>query len=305
MSRNSRRSQLPKSAQQVDERVEQLEERGENIETDKRRNNPQRDHFGLPFVTHTETVFLPSGGNFYDSSSPVYGIDSIEINAMTAKEEDILVNDSYIQQGTVFEKLIDSLIITPGIKCSDLLDCDKVAILVSARKTGYGSQVDFNTACESCGHQYIASVDLSSLLERVEENKFKIESNNEWKFDGESSTLAFKLPVTGIEAKIRLLTPEDRIYLNKTKKQKEKLRLPFSETVEFIRLALISANGVTEKEALYNLVEHLPSADARKIKVIHNKNIPKFDTSQEFECPSCSEISEKEVPFSLGWFWID
>tara|TARA_Y100000114_G_C11763614_1_gene331574 strand:+ start:5942 stop:6859 length:918 start_codon:yes stop_codon:yes gene_type:complete len=305
MSRNSRRSQLPESAQQIDSTVERADKRGEKIEENKKRDNSQRDHFGLPFVTHTETVFLPSGGSFYDSSSPVCGIDSIEINAMTAKEEDILINDSYIQQGVVFERLIDSLIVTPGIKCSDLLDCDKVAILVSARKTGYGNQVDFETVCDHCGHQHVASVELSSLLERVEHNKFVIKTTDEWRYNKDSSTLGFKLPVTGIEVEIRLLTPEDRIYLTRTKKQKEKLRLPFSETVEFIRLALVSANGVTEREALHSLVEHLPSADARKIKVVHNKNIPKFETKQEFVCPSCSEVSEKEVPFSLGWFWSD
>ena len=45
--------------------------------------------------------------------------------------------DNFIQQGVVFDRLIDSIMITPGVASQDLMDCDKIAILMSARKTGY------------------------------------------------------------------------------------------------------------------------------------------------------------------------
>jgi hypothetical protein len=71
----------------------------------------------------------------------VHGLETIEIKSMTAKEEDIMINDSFIEKGIVFERLIDSIIVTPGIKSDHLIDCDKVAILVAARRSGYGDLV--------------------------------------------------------------------------------------------------------------------------------------------------------------------
>ena len=40
---------------------------------------------------------------------------------MTAREEDILTNQSLIQKGIVIDELLKSLIITPGVDYNDLL----------------------------------------------------------------------------------------------------------------------------------------------------------------------------------------
>ena len=84
----------------------------------------------------TEEVTLPSKGLLYPKESPLSkGV--IEIKYMTAKEEDILTNQNYIQKGTVIDKLLQSLIVTP-IDYNDLLTGDKNAILIAARILGYG-----------------------------------------------------------------------------------------------------------------------------------------------------------------------
>ena len=58
----------------------------------------------------TEEVTLPSKGLLYPKDSPLSkGV--VEIKYMTAKEEDILTNQNYIQKGTVIDKLLQSLII--------------------------------------------------------------------------------------------------------------------------------------------------------------------------------------------------
>ena len=48
---------------------------------------------------------------------------------MTAKEEDILSNQSYIQKGIVLDKLLKSLIVTKKIKIDDLIVGDKNAVI--------------------------------------------------------------------------------------------------------------------------------------------------------------------------------
>ena len=59
----------------------------------------------------TEIVELPSKGLVYPESNPLSS-GKIEMKYMTAKEEDILTNQSYIQKGIVLDKLLQALIIT-------------------------------------------------------------------------------------------------------------------------------------------------------------------------------------------------
>ncbi len=290
MSRNRSRTQVP----------EQKEPNNiPNTSHPAERPNP----FGLSFVVPTEIVHLPSGGVLYDESSPLKDVDFVEIKAMTAKEEDIMINDNFIQTGIVFDKLIDSLMVTPGIKSTDLLDCDKIAVLVAARKTGYGDELYVNHTCPSCQATSEVTLSLTKMLEKAKEEKFEIQTTDEWTFDAVSKTLNFVLPQTKLNTSIKIMSQGDYKYLEDTKKKKEKLNLPYNDTLEFIRRVIVSVNDVVDHNQISSLLEVLPAADARKIKYIHNINVPGFDTKQEVECPECSTVVEKEVPFSAGWFW--
>ena len=259
--------------------------------------------FGISFAISTELVHLPSGGKFYSEDSPVHGLETIEIKSMTAKEEDIMINDSFIEKGIVFERLIDSIIVTPGIKSDHLIDCDKVAILVAARRSGYGDLIEIENVCGSCGTRSMAEISLTKMLERTATEKFEIKSTDEWTYDEASNLLSFELPVSKLRVSIKMMSREDNEYLKQARAQKERLNLPFNDTVEFIRRVLVSVNDVVDQQALMPLAEVLPAADARRIKYIHNVNVPAFNTKQEIECPNCSAVAEKEVPFSVGWFW--
>ena len=94
----------------------------------------------------TEMVSLPSKGLLYPKESPL-AKGEIEMKYMTAKEEDILTNQNYIRQGTVVDKLLQSLIVTP-ISYDELLIGDKNAILVAARILGYGADYSFKYSNE-------------------------------------------------------------------------------------------------------------------------------------------------------------
>ena len=90
----------------------------------------------------TEEVTLPSKGLIYPQDNPLAkGV--LEMKYMTAKEEDILTNQSYIKNGTVLDKLMKSLIISK-IDYNDLLIGDKNAIMVAARILSYGKNYEFS-----------------------------------------------------------------------------------------------------------------------------------------------------------------
>jgi hypothetical protein len=82
----------------------------------------QENTFKFP----TETIELPSKGLIYPEDNPLSS-GTIEMKYMTAKEEDILSNQSYIQNGTVIDKLLKSLIVSK-INYNDLIVGDKNAL---------------------------------------------------------------------------------------------------------------------------------------------------------------------------------
>ena len=118
------------------------------------------------FKFPSETIELPSKGLLYPEDNPLSS-GKIEIKYMTAREEDILTNQAYIEKGTVLDKLIESLIVDKNINYKDLIIGDKNAVLVTARVLGYGKNYTFNLRGEE------HTVDLTEVDNReIDESKY-------------------------------------------------------------------------------------------------------------------------------------
>ena len=111
----------------------------------------------------TEIVELPSKGKLYPEGHPLRS-GKIEMKYMSAKEEDILTNQSFIKQGVVLDKLFKALIVTP-IDYNDLLLCDKNAIMIAARVLGYGKDYEITATNPETNEDQKVTVDLTQLKE--------------------------------------------------------------------------------------------------------------------------------------------
>src|SRR6056300_438529 len=93
----------------------------------------------------TEIIELPSRGLIYPKENPLSS-GKIEMKYMTAKEEDILTTQSYIKDGSVLDRLFQSLIISNGegkpVKYVDITMGDKNAVMIAARILGYGKDYE-------------------------------------------------------------------------------------------------------------------------------------------------------------------
>ena len=105
----------------------------------------------MGYTVPTEIVDLPSKGKFYKQGHPLHEKDSIEIRHMTAKDEDILTNPSLVKKGVVIDRLLESVIMDKSIRPSDLLICDKSALIVATRVNAYGQDYSVKIPCGSCG----------------------------------------------------------------------------------------------------------------------------------------------------------
>src|SRR5210317_1218037 len=104
----------------------------------------------------SEIVELPSKGLLYAEDSPLRS-GTIEMKYMTAKEEDILTNQNYIQKGVVVDKLLQALIVDKTVDYKSILVADKNALLLAARILGYGSEYEFQYLGETF------NIDLSTI----------------------------------------------------------------------------------------------------------------------------------------------
>ena len=108
---------------------------------------------------------------------------------MTAKEEDILTSQNLIEQGTVIDTLLQSLIVDKTVNVNELLIGDKNAIMVAARVLGYGKDYEF----EYDGVEQKADL---SILEPVD-----IDFKN---FTKGSNKFSYKLPNSKREVTFKL-----------------------------------------------------------------------------------------------------
>ena len=83
-------------------------------------------------------VPLASAGKIYPKNH-VLRDGTIEMRYMTAYDEDILTNSSYIKNGVVFDKLLESIMMTP-ISVSEIAEVDRFGLIISARILAYGHE---------------------------------------------------------------------------------------------------------------------------------------------------------------------
>ena len=127
----------------------------------------------------SEVVELPSGGKLYPEEHPLRD-GKIEIKYMTAKEEDILTSSNLIKKGVVIDRLLDSLIVTEGVKQDELFLGDKNAAMIAARVLAYGPEytcaVVHPETAETSTHTFnLTDCPFQKIPEKITENEFEFE----------------------------------------------------------------------------------------------------------------------------------
>ena len=250
------------------------------------------------FATPTDFVKLPSGGKYYDPSHPLHNVDTVEIRYMTAKDEDILTSKALIKQGIVIDRLIESVVLDKRIKAADLLSGDKNALLVGARTTGFGPEYKTNITCPSCGTVNKYSFDLSDINFKPEPDYEDLEVE-----PTEEGTFIFKLPRTGVNVEVKLLTGNDEYQLIQTMERREKKGLPISVTTTQLMSIIVSVNGVTNRQQISEFISNMPSYDSRHLREVYAKLVPNIDMVQEFQCEKCGTEKEVDIPITVDFFW--
>lgn len=249
------------------------------------------------FSVPSEFVDLPSKGQFYPEGHPLHGVSEVEIRHMTAKEEDILTNAALIKKGLAIDRMLQNIILTPGVRVDDLLSGDKNALTVAARITGFGPEYGTRVTCPACAETNEFSFDLN-LLEPMEAASVEgVEKTDRGTF------VINGLPRCDFPVEVKLLTGRDEAALSKSLDQKRKHNMLSSAVTDQLKMILVSVNNNSEAKTINDFVESMPLTTTKKLRAIYKSITPNLDMIQDFSCPNCGHEEEMEVPFGIEFFW--
>jgi len=245
------------------------------------------------FQMPTETVELPSKGLLYSKDSALSS-GTVELKYMTAKEEDILTNIAYIRQNVMFDKLLQSLIVTK-INYDDLLVADRDALLVAARILGYGKdyKVQFlnpNTAVEET-----VVVDLAELSTKTLEESLAVDGKNSFEYN---------IQETKTNLTFKLLTVKDEKEIDRDIQGYRKLNpLDSPELSTRMKYLVTSVNGDTSKSTIRDFVDnHFLARHAKAFRKYVKDITPGIELKFDFKSETYTEEGI-DLPLDSTFFY--
>lgn len=240
----------------------------------------------------TEIVELPSKGLLYPEDNPLSS-GKVEMKYMTAKEEDILSNQNFLRQGTVFDKLLRSMIVSK-VNFDDLLIGDKNAILIAARILGYGKDYEVKMAHPLTGEEETITIDLSEIKERVIDESLITKGLNEF---------TFTLPNSKNEVTFRLLNHKDESVIDEELKGLKKVNIS-SEVTTRLKHSIIAVNGNREPKAIREFIDgHLLAMDARALRAFMKKVSPDLDLTTTITFSDGYTQEGVDIPMGFSFFY--
>lgn len=249
--------------------------------------------FDLPVAE----VPLPSRGLVYPDG-PLAGAETIEIKAMTAREEDILMNRTLVRKGTVVTELIKSCIVDKNIDVNSMISGDRNALMVAVRITGYGADYSPKVTCPSCESQQDFSVNLESLpVKELDLGKLKQVGHGQNAFE-------FLLPLSKKTVIFKFLTgkEEERILQDIEAKRKKGIVQENLVTTKLMN-SIVAIEGNTERGFINQFCQHMPARDSLALRKVLDESEPGVDMSSDFVCNSCGHTEVLTVPLGPSFFW--
>jgi hypothetical protein len=236
----------------------------------------------------TEQIELPSKGLPYPAES-LLSKGVLEMKYMSAKEEDILTNVNFLKNGTVIDKLLQSMIVT-SIDYDDLLICDKNALLVAARILGYGKDYEFEYDGQKINFD-LSSVDPLPLNENIKPGR------NE--FD-------FHLPKANVTVTFKLLTHGDEKKIDREIQGLKKINPQgsFDQTTR-LKHTIIAINGDRDTTNIREFVDNMLISDLRELRKYIIKITPELSLKFDYTKDNGDVVEGVNLPIGISFLWPD
>ena len=217
-------------------------------------------------------VDLPSRGKFYNS------VGEVVVSPLTFEEEERILNSK--GKGTDIINLILDKCVT-GVSVPELLQIDKLFLLMKVREASYGSVYKFDLGCPACGDTIKTEIDIANDL------------NVTYVHEDFEDPRGITLPKLGLEAFVRFPRNKEEGFLSDAGTLSKNL-------YRFV----VSLNGETDPVFISKAIKRMHIVDVKTIANEVTKGEFGLDPRFMFECPSCGHNTMMEVPLDAAFFSV-
>ena len=240
----------------------------------------QQQFSNIPY----DVIELPSKGVFYKN-----GVKEAKVTYLTAADENILTSQNLIQKGNLVDTLLRRKTLGNEINITELLECDKQAILIFLRNTAYGPTYDVQLIDPKTKEEFTTTIDLSNIKTK----EFNLVADKNGEFD-------FKLPQTGKPVKFKFLTSTEQEELNNLDEYYKSVEVVPSVTRR-LELHIQEIEGVRDGGQLAQMIQSMPIKDSQALRRYINDQTPGLDLERTVIAPSGAEVTTR-IAFGAAFF---
>ena len=231
-----------------------------------------------------DVLTLPSKGITYPGN-----IKTIKVTYLTATDEDIMTSPNLAKNNTIVDTLLRRKVLEPGFDTTQLLECDKEAILIFLRNTAYGSVYTLTLTDPETQKSFEHDVDLSALSDK----DMKLKADDKGEFE-------FMAPVSNKKLKWKFLTAQEEKELTSLSEDyKNSQIIPL--VTKTLEKHITEVEGIREKSQLSQIIQLMPIKDSQSLRKYINSNKPGLDLNATVTAPSGREVNTR-VAFGSAFF---
>ena len=201
------------------------------------------------------------------------------------------MSENLIKKGVVIDKLLDSLIVTKGVKQEHLVLGDKNAVLVACRILAYGPEYTCEvTNPKNPDQQVEHTFDLSQC-------PFKTISED---IDYSDNSFDFITPIGKTKLKFKLLTGVEEKQIEKDIEQTKKFGYN-AEISTRLRYTITEVDGDNKPETITAFSQNMLARDSVALRNYIQDISPDIDLTSEIEIGG--EPVSVSIPLTVGFFW--
>jgi len=238
--------------------------------------------------TPYDIIELPSQALLYPNRK-----SNVKVEYLTARDESIITSPNIVANNKVVDTLLERKVKDLGFDVTELLEGDRVAILVYLRVTGFGSDYTQLVWNDKKSEYEEGVVDLSSLKPK----KLTIKPDEDNNFD-------YELPISKKKIKFRFLNSKDDQEIDIIDEQYMKRNNTEISNRIIITLErqVVSIDGETDKIKLSSILKNLKIMDSRSLR----KYISDIEPGLNLDTVARTQGGES-VPtflkFNRSFFW--
>jgi hypothetical protein len=239
-------------------------------------------NYNAPF----DVIPLPSKGKLYRNKKA-----NIKLAYMTTADENILTSPNLLESGEFLEIIINRKMLEPDLRYKDLTVGDRNAIMIWLRATAYGEMYPV-TLLDENNEPFETEINLNEL-KNIE---LGAEPNEEGYFD-------FKLPLTKLDVKFRMLAVGDIDMLEEMVEKDKNNNLPVNNASTYrMERQLVEVNGSRDRAYIRDFANSMRIADAKALNDYIEKIESGIDLNIEVTTPGGGSIATF-LPLNVSFFW--